>query len=76
MSRSKRRSASRCDPRHLEVVPGDAGEARVARVAEREDALERGRAPVELLERGHRVGLVEVEHLGVEQPPGRVELLA
>ena len=69
MSRSKRRSASRCDPGHLEVVPGDAGEAGVAGVAQLEDALERGRAPVELRERGHRVGLVEVEHLGVEQAP-------
>ena len=62
--------------RHLEVVPGDAGEAGVAGVAQREDPLERGRAPVELRERGHGVGLVEVEHLGVEQAPGRVELVA
>ena len=62
-------------PRHLDVVPGDAGEAGVAGVAQRQDPLQRGRAPVELVERGHRVGLVEVEHLGVEQAAGRVELV-
>ena len=37
-------------PRHLDVVPGDPGEAGVAGVAERQDPLQRGRAPVELVE--------------------------
>ena len=62
--------------RHLHVVPGDAGEAGVAGVAQRQDALERGGAPVELVERGDGVGLVEVEHLRVEQAAGGVELVA
>ena len=61
--------------RHLEVVAGDAGEARLAGLAELEDLLERGRAPVELLQGGDRVRLVEVEHLGVEQAPRGAELL-
>ena len=61
--------------RHLEVVARDAGEAGLAGVAELEDPLERGRAPVELVQRGDGVRLVEVEHLGVEQAPGGVELL-
>ena len=62
-------------PRDFEVVPGDAGEPGMAGVAELEDPLQRRRAPVELLERRHGVRLVEVEDLGVEEPPGRVELL-
>ena len=62
-------------PRHLHVVPGDAGEAGVAGVAQRQDALQRGGAPVELGERGHGMRLVEVEDLRVEQAAGRVELI-
>ena len=62
--------------RHLHVVPRDAGEAGVAGIAQGEDALERRRAPVELGERGHRMGLIEVEDVGVEQAAGRVELIA
>ena len=61
--------------RHLEVVAGDAGEAGLAGVAEPEDLLQRGGAPVELLQGGDRVRLVEIEHVGVEQAPGGVELL-
>ena len=75
MSRSKRRNASRCARGHLDVVPGDPGEAGVPGVAQRQDPFERGRAPVELCERGHGVGLVEVEDLRVEQAAGRVELV-
>ncbi len=76
VSRSKRRSASRWAPRHFEVVPGDAGEAGMARVAQRHDPLQRGRAAVQLGQRRDGMGLVEVEHLGVEQPAGGVELVA
>ncbi len=62
-------------PRHLHVVPGDPGEAGVAGVTQGQDPFQRRRAPVELLERGHGMGLVEVQHLGVEQAAGRVELV-
>ena len=62
-------------PRHVEVVSGDADESGPAGLAQLEDPLQRRRTPVELLERRHCVRLVEVEDLGVEQPPGRVELL-
>ena len=62
-------------PRHLHVVPGDAGEAGVARVAQRNDPLQRGGAAVQLGQRGDGMGLVEIEHLGVEQPARRVELV-
>ena len=61
--------------RHLHVVPGDPGEPGVAGVTQRQDPLQRRRAPVELVERGHRVGLVEVQHVGMEQAAGRVELV-
>ncbi len=37
-------------PRDFDVVPGDPGEAGAAGVAQRQDPLERGRAPVELFE--------------------------
>ncbi len=62
-------------PGHLEVVPGDAGEAGVAGVAELEDPLERGRTAVELLQRRHGVRLVEVEDLRLQQSARRVELV-
>ena len=39
------------------------------------DALERRRAAVQLFERGDRVRLVEVEHVGVQQAAGVVELV-
>ena len=62
-------------PGHRHVVTGDPREAGVARVAERQDAFERGRTPVELRQGGHRMRLVEVEHIGIEQATGRVELV-
>ena len=61
--------------RHLDVVPGDPGEPGVAGIAQGEDALERRRATIELGQRRHRMGLIEVEHISVEQAAGRVELI-
>ena len=62
--------------RHAHVVPGDAGEPCVSCVPQRQDAFERRRTPVELLQRGHGVGLVEVQDLRIEQPARGVELVA
>ena len=61
--------------RHLEIVSRDPREPGVAGLAQRDDLLERGRPAVELLERGHGMGLIEVEHIGVEETPGVVELV-
>ena len=62
-------------PGHLDVVAGDPGEARVAGVAQLHDPFQGGRSPVELFQRRDRVGLIEVEDVGVEQAPCRVELV-
>ena len=62
-------------PRYFEVVPSDPGEAGVARVAQRHDPLQRGGAAIQLGQRRDGVGLIEVEHLRVEQPTRRVELV-
>ena len=63
------------DHRDIEVVTRDTSEARLAARAKRQDTLQGARSAVQLLQRGHRVGLVEVQDIGVEEPPGGVELL-
>ena len=62
-------------PGYLDIVAGDAREARLSGVAQLEDPLQGRGSAVELLQRGHGMGLVEVEHLGVQQSPSRVELV-
>ena len=63
MSRSNRRKRLEVGAWNLHVVARDPDESGVPRVAEPDHLLERGRTPIELLERGHGVGLVQVQHL-------------
>ena len=47
-------------------MPGDAGEAGDPFVAQRQDRVERGRPRIEILDRDHAMGLIQIEGVAAE----------